>query len=46
MTGWLAFWKVVLSAALVIYTVMAVLVGVKALGDIRALVKFLTEEHT
>jgi len=37
MTGWLAFW----SAALVIYTV----VGVKALEDIRAPVKFLPEEH-
>ena len=46
MTGWLAFWKLVLLAAFVVYTIMAVLVGVKALGDIKALVKFLTGEHT
>jgi len=45
MTEWLGFWKVVLVAALVIYTAMAVLVGVKALDDIRELVRFLTEEH-
>lgn len=41
MTEWFAFW----SAALVVYTVMAAPVGVKALGDIGAPVKFLPEEH-
>ena len=45
MTGWLAFWKMVLIAAFAIYTAMAFVVGVRAFGDIKALVSFLTEEH-
>jgi len=45
MTGWLAFWEVMLIAAFVIYTAMAVVVGIRAFGDIKALVRFLTEEH-
>jgi len=45
MSGWLGFWWTVAFIALGCYLFVAAIVSVKAFGDVRGLLRFLSQEH-
>jgi len=45
MSAWLGFWWTVASIALACYLFVAAIVSVKAFGDVRELLRFLSQGH-
>lgn len=45
MSAWLGFWWTVATIALACYLFVAVIVSVKAFGDVRSLLRFLSQAH-
>lgn len=45
MSAWLGFWWMVLIGAFLCYVAVTVLVSLRAFGDVRALLRYLNQEH-
>lgn len=45
MSAWLGFWWVVITVAFLCYTGVAILVSIRAFGDVKELFRYLTQEH-
>ena len=45
MQGWALFWGLLLVAALVVFAGLAIVVSIGGLGDIRAMLRRIDEQH-